>query len=82
MSMGVEIERVVQDLGKDMIFSVNQLIISDNGKGFTKENIKSFEKYKIAYKQKIGTKGIGRFLFLKLFDKVSINSLDKNIKLA
>jgi anti-sigma regulatory factor (Ser/Thr protein kinase) len=113
MSMGVEIERVVKDLGKvtieqvlqeaimnsiqakadnidiqlkytnlgkDMPFSVNQLIISDNGEGFTKENTKSFEKYKSTHKQKFGAKGIGRFLFLKLFDKVSIDSLDKNIK--
>jgi hypothetical protein len=113
MSMGVEIERVVKDLGKvtikqvlheaimnsiqanadnidiylkcasfskDMPFLVNELIISDNGDGFTKENTKSFEKYKSTYKQKFGAKGVGRFLFLKLFNKISIVSLDKNIE--
>jgi hypothetical protein len=113
MSMSVEIERVVKDLGKvtieqvlheaimnsiqakadnidiylsysnlikDVPFSVNKLIISDNGEGFTKENTKSFEKYKSTYKQKMGAKGVGRFLFLKLFNKISIVSLDKNIE--
>jgi hypothetical protein len=113
MNMGVEIERVVQDLGrvtieqilheaimnsiqanatnititinyrnlgKDFPNHVKHMTITDNGDGFTEENTKSFGKYKTTHKQKMGAKGVGRFLFLKLFNNISIASLNKNIR--
>ncbi len=113
MNMGVEIKRVVQELGKNITLNqvlqeaimnsihanakniiinigykkmgddfpcyVNSMNISDDGDGFTKENTKSFSTYKSTYKIKMGAKGVGRFLFLKLFNNVSIDSLDKKI---
>lgn len=110
--MGVEIKRIVQDLGRvtinqvlqeaimnsiqanatnidinidyqtmgdDFPCNVHNMTIVDDGDGFTEKNWHSFSKYKTTHKQEMGAKGIGRFLFLKLFDKVSINSLDKQI---
>ncbi len=113
MSMGVEIERVVQELGNikldqvlqeaimnsihanskniniDIAYNslgdnfpcyVNGMSISDDGDGFTAENTKSFSTYKSTHKIRMGAKGVGRFLFLKLFSNVDIDSLDNKIK--
>jgi len=59
---------------------INSIVVEDNGEGFNKENTKSFREYRSTYKKHLGCKGIGRFLFLKLFEKVEIKSLDKNIE--
>ncbi len=48
--------------------------ITDNGVGFNKENRNSFSNYLSSYKRKLGCKGIGRFTWLKIFEKISINS--------
>lgn len=58
---------------------VDQLIIEDNGVGFNEDNIKSFKNYRSQLKRDLGCKGIGRFLYLKIFEKVHIESLDKHI---
>jgi len=109
MNMGIEIERVVQDLGrvsieqvlheaimnsidakaKNIDISINYqdpfkhvdiMSVKDDGEGFIKENINSFTKYKTTHKQDIGAKGVGRFLFLKLFNRVSIVSHNTTIE--
>jgi len=53
--------------------------IIDNGIGFTYDNIEAFKEYKTKNKFGLGCKGVGRFLYLKLFEKVEILSLDKKI---
>ncbi len=58
---------------------IDSLVVEDNGDGFNEANTKSFREYRSTYKKHLGCKGIGRFLFLKLFEKVEIKSLDKNI---
>jgi len=58
---------------------VDQLIIEDNGDGFVEKNIKSFQNYRSQLKRDLGCKGIGRFLYLKIFEKIQIESLDKHI---
>lgn len=58
---------------------IDHLIIQDNGEGFIDDNIKSFQNYRSQKKIDLGCKGIGRFLYLKIFEKVSIESLDKKI---
>jgi len=61
---------------------IDSLLIVDNGDGFHKDNTESFQEYGSQYKRKqlkISAKGIGRFLYLKIFDKVHIESLDKKI---
>jgi anti-sigma regulatory factor (Ser/Thr protein kinase) len=61
---------------------IESIIIEDNGDGFNEKNTKSFQEYRSKHKIDLGCKGIGRFLFLKMFDEVNIRSLDKNIKFA
>ena len=49
-------------------------VVTDNGPGFNTENYTSFMEAYSQLKIKKGCKGIGRFLWLKAFDKVTINS--------
>ncbi len=58
---------------------INEITVYDNGDGFNEENIKSFNTYRSDYKQQLGAKGVGRFLYLKLFDHVNIHSLSNEI---
>lgn len=48
--------------------------VSDNGDGFNKRNYDSFEKVYSTLKLNKGCKGIGRFLWLKAFRNIFINS--------
>ena len=59
---------------------IDSIVVEDNGDGFNEANTKSFREYRSTYKKHLGCKGIGRFLFLKIFNKVEIKSLDKNIE--
>lgn len=58
---------------------INKIEIADDGDGFTEENTQSFKQYRTTHKRAIGGKGVGRFLFLKLFEYVSIDSFHKHI---
>lgn len=49
-------------------------VVTDNGNGFNTENYTSFLEAYSQLKVKKGCKGIGRFLWLKAFDNVVINS--------
>jgi hypothetical protein len=48
--------------------------IEDNGVGFNDLNFESFQTAESTYKQEMGGKGVGRFLWLKAFDRVEIMS--------
>jgi hypothetical protein len=48
--------------------------ISDNGDGFNDENFNSFCKYRSKLKSELGGKGIGRFVFLKVYENVNFTS--------
>ena len=52
--------------------------IADNGVGFTPENMISFETLDSDYKAGMGCRGVGRLLWLKAFDGVSVRSAYKN----
>lgn len=52
----------------------DRFIVTDNGKGFNTENYNSFLEAYSQLKVKKGCKGIGRFLWLKAFDGVFIDS--------
>lgn len=60
---------------------VKNITIIDNGDGFTDKNIESFNHYMSEYKQELGCKGIGRFTYLTLCEKVEVESYknDSNI---
>ncbi len=57
---------------------IKSFYIEDNGIGFTDKNYDSFCTSDSTYKLERGCKGIGRFLWLKAFDKVRITSTYKN----
>ena len=54
---------------------VKNIIVTDNGEGFTEANFKSFLTCYSEQKLKEGGKGIGRFTCLKVFDYVSVSSV-------
>lgn len=54
--------------------------IEDNGVGFTTENVYSFCEYLTDKKADLGCKGIGRFTWLKVFQRVHIASQIKNLQ--
>lgn len=53
---------------------ITGFVVQDNGVGFTPENMSSFETLDTDYKASLGCRGVGRLLWLKAFDKVSVRS--------
>ncbi|MFS8104043.1 ATP-binding protein [Lentzea alba] len=49
-------------------------VVEDNGVGFTPDNMRSFETLDTDFKASLGCRGVGRLLWLKAFDKVSVRS--------
>lgn len=58
--------------------SVKTIEIRDNGIGFTQENRDSFDTFYSEYKRSIGGKGFGRFMYVKYFNNVYVNSVFKD----
>ncbi len=48
--------------------------VKDNGVGFTPANVSSFETLDSGYKSDLGCRGVGRLLWLKAFERVSVRS--------
>lgn len=48
--------------------------VEDDGMGFTTQNMSSFETLDSDFKSDLGCRGVGRLLWLKAFDKVSVRS--------
>ena len=48
--------------------------VTDDGVGFTTQNMSSFETLDSDFKSDLGCRGVGRLLWLKAFDKVSVRS--------
>lgn len=59
----------------DDVERIDRFVIYDNGVGFTDENMDSFNTAYSEYKFMKGGKGVGRFLWLKAFEKVEIDSV-------
>lgn len=57
---------------------VDEIRIVDNGEGITDENYESFSKYRTDYKKELGCKGVGRFVFLKVYNKATYESCLKD----
>lgn len=61
--------------GKELVSKkVDTITVIDNGDGITDDNYNSFCKYRSEYKKALGCKGIGRFIFLKVYDFASYKS--------
>ena len=71
-----EAQEVMKEDGQQEIAfkKVIAIEIEDNGVGFDDANYQSFGKYRTEHKVDLGCKGVGRFVFLKLFDEVSYTS--------
>ena len=61
--------------GEEELNHFEEFIVVDNGEGFTEQNYKSFLEAYTTYKIQKGCKGIGRFLWLKAFKKIEVNSV-------
>jgi hypothetical protein len=61
--------------GPDTHEDITGFKITDNGIGFTDENMKSFETLDSDYKAKKGCRGVGRLLWLKAFERVHVHSV-------
>lgn len=48
--------------------------VADDGVGFTAQNMSSFETLDSDFKSNLGCRGVGRLLWLKAFDRVSVRS--------
>ena len=71
----VKREPINQDLeGKHAIGNILAIDIVDNGVGFNLENRESFDTFRSSFKYEKGGKGFGRFMYLKYFDKVQVES--------
>ena len=66
----VEVQRSDDDGSRPVGF-----IVRDNGIGFTDDNLNSFIISDSRYKIARGGKGVGRFLWLKVFDSVKVQSI-------
>lgn len=67
-----------QSLELDTTHTLSDIIsidVIDNGIGFTEENKDSFDTYRSGFKMSKGGKGFGRFMYLKYFRHVSIESI-------
>ena len=53
---------------------LEQITITDDGEGFTSENLNFFDEICTSHKDNIGGKGVGRLAFLKYAGKVHISS--------
>lgn len=61
---------------KNYYYPIESISITDNGEGFTDENFESFGMMDTDQKaDRFGCKGIGRFLWLKAFQKVTVDSI-------
>jgi hypothetical protein len=57
---------------------IEEIFITDNGDGFTKDNLGYFNEICTTHKDKIGGKGVGRLSFLKFAHDVHIKSYTKD----
>ncbi|KHD10711.2 hypothetical protein PN36_23290 [Candidatus Thiomargarita nelsonii] len=56
------------------IAPVMNIVVEDNGIGFTADNFKSFQTSDSSFKRAKGAKGIGRFVWLKAFKNIQVES--------
>lgn len=67
--------REAPSLQIDDVVRIDSFVIYDDGVGFHDDNMDSFNTAYSEYKYAKGGKGVGRFLWLKAFDKVEVDSV-------
>jgi uncharacterized protein YeaO (DUF488 family) len=63
-----------QALSESIPAAITDVTVIDDGIGFTEANFESFATADSVYKSDLGGKGIGRLMYLKVFDRVEISS--------
>lgn len=83
----LQINRATQgdlDLGAKSLSPITGFSITDNGCGFDEANFKSFETLDSDHKIDKGCRGVGRLMWLKVFDVVEVEShffdVDRELK--
>ncbi|MEQ8241790.1 ATP-binding protein [Fulvivirga sp.] len=71
--------KVLSELEEIDEYPINSLEIVDNGIGLNDENLQGFVEADTDHKLDIGGKGVGRFVCLKAFDKLIIDSHYKSL---
>jgi len=71
----IERDNTQQSLKGSDFASIKNIFIEDNGIGFNDDNFNSFRTSDSTFKAKRGGKGIGRLLWLKVFEHVQIDSV-------
>jgi len=64
--------------GRDPVEDIIGFKIIDNGIGFNDINLESFKTLDSEHKANKGCRGVGRLLWLKVFDSVTVNSVYKD----
>ncbi|OWP85307.1 hypothetical protein BWK59_00810 [Flavobacterium davisii] len=74
-------DNLLKEDGKEIgAIRVDTIRIIDNGDGLTNENYNSFSNYRTEFKKALGCKGVGRFVFLKLYESVVYTSRIKSLQ--
>lgn len=66
---------ILPEMGGRALADIIGIDVIDNGIGFTEDNRESFDTYRSDMKVKQGGKGFGRFMYLKYFNDVRIESI-------
>lgn len=67
--------KVDVDISVDDAIEIDTITITDNGIGFTDENLESFETSDSRFKYQRGGKGVGRFIWIKMFESIKVDSV-------
>jgi hypothetical protein len=67
------------DLADEKLGKIEAFTVTDSGIGFTDANFESFQTVDSSYKAGRGGKGLGRFLWLKAFQRVEIESCYRSV---
>lgn len=74
IAIDLSFDRTPGLFGNDVRNVLHQITISDDGEGFTPENLNYFDEICTGHKDNIGGKGVGRLAFLKYANCVKIRS--------
>ncbi|MCK4207514.1 ATP-binding protein [Brucella pituitosa] len=67
--------KVNVEIAVDGAGDLSSITIRDNGVGFNAENLNSFETSDSRFKYARGGKGVGRFIWIKLFETIRVESI-------
>lgn len=69
--------RIDVDIRLDSAGEISSISVRDNGIGFTDDNLESFETSDSRFKYRRGGKGVGRFIWIKMFQTIRVDSVVK-----